>query len=302
MNSVCYYFAGEIGKEMYIVNNGKLQVVTENGKLVLATLGPGSYFGEACILNICDDFQAQDNNVRRTASVRSVGYSDLFGLSRNDLADVLKDYPCEKIRLRDFASRRLQKFQIKNEQPNVPGNTDEKKISTSEALKIEETYSTTLPSSILKTEDQPAPSHDKTQLTSASFTEINELEPPDNSTSKDSPESTCSEVIVNTSANSLAHHLWSNQKLKKKFLLTKIPENDSTREHFDSARGKSSSSQNLEIKAKFDVVFAELERLRQRINSLELENAIMRARMNSVQWFAPAESCPPESLVEDTSI
>jgi len=44
--------AGEVGKEMYIVNRGRLQVVTADGKTVLATLKAGSYFGEISILNM----------------------------------------------------------------------------------------------------------------------------------------------------------------------------------------------------------------------------------------------------------
>lgn len=43
---------GEVGKEMYIVNRGRLQVVADDGKTVLATLKPGSYFGEISILNM----------------------------------------------------------------------------------------------------------------------------------------------------------------------------------------------------------------------------------------------------------
>ncbi|CAH4030748.1 unnamed protein product [Pieris brassicae] len=95
---------GEVGKEMYIVNRGKLQVMGDNGKTVLATLKAGSYFGEISILNM-----GTAGN-RRTASVRSVGYSDLFVLSKNDMWDVLKEYPAARVRLEAIAVKRLEKY------------------------------------------------------------------------------------------------------------------------------------------------------------------------------------------------
>ncbi|XP_015792172.1 cGMP-gated cation channel alpha-1-like isoform X2 [Tetranychus urticae] len=95
---------GEVGKEMYIVNRGKLQVVSDSGANVLAILRAGSYFGEISILNM-----GTAGN-RRTASVKSVGYSDLFCLSKQDLWDVLKDYPAARVRLEAIASKRLEKY------------------------------------------------------------------------------------------------------------------------------------------------------------------------------------------------
>ncbi|XP_063224786.1 cyclic nucleotide-gated cation channel beta-1 [Bacillus rossius redtenbacheri] len=95
---------GEVGKEMYIVNHGRLQVVADNGKTVLATLKAGSYFGEISILNM-----GTAGN-RRTASVRSVGYSDLFVLSKKDMWDVLKEYPAARVRLEVIAVKRLEKY------------------------------------------------------------------------------------------------------------------------------------------------------------------------------------------------
>jgi len=116
---------------MYIVSRGKLQVVTDDGKSVLAVLRAGSYFGEISILNMgtagkCfNQFSVNvylgvcgcvDSNTscftgnRRTASVRSVGYSDLFVLSKKDMWDVLKEYPTARIRLEAIATKRLEKY------------------------------------------------------------------------------------------------------------------------------------------------------------------------------------------------
>ncbi|XP_044728867.1 uncharacterized protein LOC123292320 isoform X2 [Chrysoperla carnea] len=99
---------GEVGKEMYIVNRGRLQVVADNGKTVLATLKAGSYFGEISILNMGTAGKHLGN--RRTASVRSVGYSDLFVLSKKDMWDVLKEYPAARVRLEAIAVKRLEKY------------------------------------------------------------------------------------------------------------------------------------------------------------------------------------------------
>ncbi|XP_049887237.1 cyclic nucleotide-gated cation channel alpha-3-like [Pectinophora gossypiella] len=105
---------GEVGKEMYIVNRGKLQVVGDNGKTVLATLKAGSYFGEISILNMGTAGKqlelAPMYGNRRTASVRSVGYSDLFVLSKKDMWDVLKEYPAARVRLEAIAVKRLEKY------------------------------------------------------------------------------------------------------------------------------------------------------------------------------------------------
>ena len=47
---------------------------------------------------------------RRTASVRSVGYSDLFCLSKTDMWEVLKEYPTARVKLEAIAVKRLAKY------------------------------------------------------------------------------------------------------------------------------------------------------------------------------------------------
>lgn len=96
---------GDVGKEMYIVKRGKLNVVGDDGKSVLATLTDGSVFGELSILNI----RGNKTGNRRTANVQSVGYSDLFCLSKQDLWDVLEDYPDAKEMLIDRGKQILVK-------------------------------------------------------------------------------------------------------------------------------------------------------------------------------------------------
>ena len=97
---------------MYIVKKGQLSVVGDDGKTVFATLTDGCVFGELSILNI----QGMKTGNRRTANVRSVGYSDLFVLSKNDLWEVLEDYPDAKRMLIEKGRQILMKDNLLDEE------------------------------------------------------------------------------------------------------------------------------------------------------------------------------------------
>lgn len=96
---------GDIGREMYIIKDGKLAVVADDGVTQFVVLGSGSYFGEISILNI----KGSKAGNRRTANIRSIGYSDLFCLSKDDLMESLTEYPDAKALLEDKGRQILMK-------------------------------------------------------------------------------------------------------------------------------------------------------------------------------------------------
>ena len=102
----------DIGKEMYIVQSGYVTVMTpsksSSARIIMATLGEGSVFGEIALLGIA-------GMSRRTADVISKGFSNLFTLRKEDLEEALKHYPDAK-RILNAKARRLMK---ENEERNA---------------------------------------------------------------------------------------------------------------------------------------------------------------------------------------
>uniref|UniRef100_A0A8C6CWB5 Cyclic nucleotide gated channel subunit alpha 3 n=1 Tax=Moschus moschiferus TaxID=68415 RepID=A0A8C6CWB5_MOSMO len=103
---------GDIGREMYIIKEGKLAVVAEDGITQFVVLSDGSYFGEISILNI----KGSKSGNRRTANIRSIGYSDLFCLSKDDLMEALTEYPEAKKALEEKGRQILMKDNLIDEE------------------------------------------------------------------------------------------------------------------------------------------------------------------------------------------
>ncbi|KAL4613645.1 cyclic nucleotide-gated cation channel beta-1-like [Arapaima gigas] len=94
---------GEIGREMYIIKAGEVQVLGgPDGKTVFVTLRAGSVFGEISLL-------AGGGGNRRTANVAAHGFANLFILDKKDLAEILVHYPESQKLLRKKAKKMLTK-------------------------------------------------------------------------------------------------------------------------------------------------------------------------------------------------
>lgn len=116
-DSICR--KGEVAREMFIIADGILEVISEHGK-VLTTMKAGDFFGEIGILNL-------DGLNKRTADVRSVGYSELFSLSREDVLTAMKDYPEAQEILQSLGRKRLMEVKasarLPHHQPSHVGDS-----------------------------------------------------------------------------------------------------------------------------------------------------------------------------------
>uniref|UniRef100_A0A3B4B8B4 Cyclic nucleotide-binding domain-containing protein n=1 Tax=Periophthalmus magnuspinnatus TaxID=409849 RepID=A0A3B4B8B4_9GOBI len=94
---------GEIGREMYIIKQGEVQVVGgPDLTTVFVTIRAGSVFGEISLL-------AGGGGNRRTANVKAHGFANLMILDKKDLAEILVHYPESQKLLRKKAKTMLTK-------------------------------------------------------------------------------------------------------------------------------------------------------------------------------------------------
>ena len=91
--------AGTVGLAMYFIQEGIVDVLNHDAEVV-TSLSDGSYFGE--IAPLC--------NTRRTASVRADTYCNLYSLSREDMLQILSEYPLMRRTIETFAAERLEQL------------------------------------------------------------------------------------------------------------------------------------------------------------------------------------------------
>ncbi|KFB52920.1 AGAP007008-PA-like protein [Anopheles sinensis] len=259
---------GEVGKEMYIVNRGRLQVVADNGKTVMASLKAGSYFGEISILNM-----GTAGN-RRTASVRSVGYSDLFVLSKKDMWDVLKEYPAARVRLEAIAVKRLEKYKkaplekvAMGRCQSTPGLVETKGRTTIEDMWISPTTAVTSAGSMM------VPSY-----------------PPPTSSRITSPRSHRGEVSSSRqpqSPGSISPSVHSSEERPRSRTASHLARPQSQPCRSGPPCGSLThiaSSGASPLLGSHETLEGEIKRLRERLHMVESENFTLNAKLAQQQW------------------
>uniref|UniRef100_A0A8C4N6U2 Cyclic nucleotide-binding domain-containing protein n=1 Tax=Eptatretus burgeri TaxID=7764 RepID=A0A8C4N6U2_EPTBU len=109
---------------------GRLAVVADDGVTQFVVLGDGNYFGEISILNI----KGSKSGNRRTANIRSIGYSDLYCLSKDDLMEALIEYPDAKKMLEEKGRQILVKDGLIDEEA---ANVEEPRDTTEQLDNLE---------------------------------------------------------------------------------------------------------------------------------------------------------------------
>lgn len=74
---------GEVGDNMFFISRGAVEVVSDDGATVYATLREGNFFGEIALLL----------NSPRTASIRALDYCDLYTLDKDTFQRILRNFP-----------------------------------------------------------------------------------------------------------------------------------------------------------------------------------------------------------------
>jgi len=98
---------GDMGDQMYFISRGKVEIVSEDGQTVFATLSEGSFFGEIALL-----FSSE-----RTASVRAAEYCDLYTLDKFTFDTVLAKFPEVATQVQTMAEERQKKSVAEGRDP-----------------------------------------------------------------------------------------------------------------------------------------------------------------------------------------
>ena len=91
--------AGEIGKEIYFLSHGKVEILSEDGDENCGTLEDGDYFGDLSLIL----------KEKRTASVKALTYCEAFILTAVEFNGIKDEYPEFREVLKKVSSEKTEK-------------------------------------------------------------------------------------------------------------------------------------------------------------------------------------------------
>ena len=97
--SLRIFQAGEMGRHLYFISQGKVEVIAPDGKTIYTTLEAGDFFGEIALIS----------NQPRTASVRTIDYCDLYTIDRDTFQRILTHYPDFERHIQEVAQMRQER-------------------------------------------------------------------------------------------------------------------------------------------------------------------------------------------------
>lgn len=90
--------AGDIGRQMYFISQGTVDVLSADGKTAYATLHEGDFLGEIALLF----------SHPRSANVRAITYCDLYALDKETFERILNHYPTFMTYMQEHAAQRRE--------------------------------------------------------------------------------------------------------------------------------------------------------------------------------------------------
>ena len=92
--------AGDDARSMYFVQRGQIVVLSKDEKKQLTILRSGDFMGEIALFK----------KTSRTATVKSLGYSDIYELQKKEFEKVLKKYPDIASRIKEKSKSREERY------------------------------------------------------------------------------------------------------------------------------------------------------------------------------------------------
>lgn len=147
---------GDPGEEMFFIHAGVVDVVSEDGQTVYASMHAGEFFGEISLIFSCP----------RTASIRTATKCDLFVLTKHDLDVVLRHFPDIAREIRNEAGERFEIVKKRTASRNTSVNgADNSTSAYTKGDQITETVATR------RNGGKPSPSSDTDAFKRNSFQE-----------------------------------------------------------------------------------------------------------------------------------